>query len=163
MQKLQKFRQLIRHGHGSNPMNTEGAELRNQHGQHLRDSIAYVVWLGRQLMTGSSQAANNRRKGQRYGIRAPLTVIIGKRRIPGFTRDLSNQGVFFHLDLKGHAMLNGDFDFLVELPPDITLSTSCLVRCQGRVVRTENLLGQLTGIAAKILNYSMQSATSAST
>jgi len=113
-------------------------------------------------MTGSSQSANDRRERQRYGIRAPLTVIIGERRIPGFTRNLSNQGVYFHLDLNNRAMPRGNFDFLVELPPEITLSTSCLVRCQGRVVRTENLSGQLTGIAAKILNYSMQRASTAS-
>jgi hypothetical protein len=109
-------------------------------------------------MTVSAQSANNRRERQRYGINAPVTVIVGKRKIPGFTQNLSNQGVFFHLDSADSPMIRGDFDFVVELPPDITLSTGCSVRCQGRVVRTESLSGQLTGIAAKILRYSMQRA-----
>jgi hypothetical protein len=107
-------------------------------------------------MTGSAQSASNRRERQRYGINAPVTVVVGKRKVAGFTQNLSNQGVFFHLAAADSAMIDGDFDFLVELPPEITLSTGCSVRCQGRVVRTENLPGQLTGIAARILHYSMQ-------
>jgi hypothetical protein len=107
-------------------------------------------------MTVSAQSANNRREGQRYGISAPVTVIVGKRKIPGFTQNLSNQGVFFHLDSADSTLIRSDFDFVVELPPEITLSTGCLVWCLGRVVRTESLSGQMTGIAAKILCYSMQ-------
>jgi hypothetical protein len=107
-------------------------------------------------MTGSFQSANERRERQRFGISAPLAVILGKRRIPGFTQNLSSRGVFFHLDLKGYAMIHGDIEFLIELPPEMTLSTSCWVRCHGRVVRTESLAGQLTGIGAEILHYSMQ-------
>jgi hypothetical protein len=117
--------------------------------------------MGRKLMTGNSQAATNRRKGPRYGINAPLTVIVGKRKIPGFTQNLSSQGVFFLLDPNNRERIRGDFDFLIELPPEITLSTCCSVRCQGRVVRTESLAGQLTGIAAEILHYSMQKAATA--
>jgi hypothetical protein len=69
---------------------------------------------------------------------------------------LSNQGVYFYLDLAEGAQMNGDFDFLVELPPEITLSTCCMIRGQGRVVRTDkHTASQLTGIAAEILHYSM--------
>jgi hypothetical protein len=107
-------------------------------------------------MTDKSQTANERRERQRFGISAPLTVIIGKRAIPGFTQNLSNRGVFFHLDLADSAMIGGNFEFRVELPPEITLSTRCLVECQGRVVRTEKVSGQMTGIAAEILHYSIQ-------
>ena len=113
-------------------------------------------------MTGNLQSIDDRRERTRFGINAPLTVIIGKREIPGFTRDLSNRGVYFYIDLADSALLGGDFDFRVELPPEITLSTCCLIRGQGRVVRTDNTLSQLTGVAAEILHYSMQSEDAAS-
>jgi hypothetical protein len=74
---------------------------------------------------------------------------------------LSNRGVFFHLDPADIAMLGGVFEFSVELPPEITLSTCCMVQSLGRVVRTERISGQLTGIAAEILDYSIQREASA--
>ena len=49
-----------------------------------------------------------------------------------------------------------DFEFLLELPPEVTLSTSCMVRCRGRVVRTDDASSKLTGIAARILDYSIE-------
>jgi hypothetical protein len=112
-------------------------------------------------MTDKLQYDSNRRERQRFGINAPLTVLIGARKILGFTQNLSNRGVFFHLDQADSALIGGDFKFLVELPPEITLSTCCLVQCLGRVVRTERISGQLTGIAAEILQYSIQREASA--
>ncbi|MGD0547627.1 MAG: PilZ domain-containing protein [Terracidiphilus sp.] len=106
-------------------------------------------------MTGSVQSENDRRERQRFWINAPLTVILDKREIAGFTRDLSNQGVYFFLDTAGIAPIDGEINFLVELPPEITLSTYCLIRCQGRVVRQEDTSRQLTGIAAEIHKYSI--------
>jgi hypothetical protein len=94
-----------------------------------------AVSSGRKAMAGNVQSANDRRERQRFGINAPLTMILGKREIAGFTRDLSNQGVYFFLDMGGIAPLGGEIEFLVELPPEITLSTCCTIRCQGRVVR----------------------------
>jgi hypothetical protein len=107
-------------------------------------------------MTGNLQSLSDRRERQRFGVSAALTVTIGRREIPAFTRDLSNRGVYFYLDSAESAPIGGDFDFLLELPPEITLSTCCSVQCQGRLVRTENTPGQFTGIAAEILHYSIQ-------
>jgi hypothetical protein len=107
-------------------------------------------------MTNKLQIASERRERQRFGISAPLTVTIGKRGIPGFTQNLSNRGVFFHLDPADSVKIGRNLEFLVELPPEITLSTRCLVECQGRVVRTERVSGQMAGIAAVILHYSIQ-------
>jgi hypothetical protein len=107
-------------------------------------------------MNSKSQSVEDRRERPRFGISAPLTVFTGTREISGFTRDLSNRGVYFFLDLNDLAPLGGDLDFLVELPPEITLSTWCSIRCQGQVVRTDKTLRQMTGIAAKILYYSIQ-------
>ena len=107
-------------------------------------------------MTSNLQSVDDRRERQRFGINVPLTVMIGQREIPGFTRDLSNRGVYFYLDMAESAPIGGDFEFLVELPPEITLSTCCSIRCQGHVVRTDDTSRQLTGIAAEILHYSIQ-------
>jgi hypothetical protein len=120
----------------------------------MRDCPAALP--GRQLMTGCLQSAVDLRERQRFTINVPLTVLIGQRKIPGFTRDLSNRGVYFYLDLADSALIGGEFEFWVELPPEITLSTCCLIRGQGRVVRTECASSDYAGIAAEILHYSMQ-------
>jgi hypothetical protein len=107
-------------------------------------------------MNSNLQSVNDRRERPRFGINAPLTVFAGTREISGFTKDLSNRGVYFFLDMNDAAPLGEDFEFLVELPPEITLSTCCTIRCQGHVVRTDNTSRQMTGIAAEILHYSIQ-------
>lgn len=100
---------------------------------------------------------NNRRGSQRFKISAPLTVLVGGHEISAFTRDLSNRGVYFYLALSDSALIDRDFEFLIEMPSEITLSSSCRIRCRGRLVRKEmtskNLSG--AGIAAEILDYSI--------
>jgi hypothetical protein len=98
---------------------------------------------------------NDRRERPRFRMNAPLTVFIGDREIPAYTRDLSNRGVYFYLALSDSALIDRDFEFKVELPPEITLSTCCQIRCRGRAVRTEKTSMNLTGIAAEILSYSI--------
>jgi hypothetical protein len=93
---------------------------------------------------------------QRFGMNAPLTVLVGNREIPAFTRDLSNRGVYFCLNLADGALVSPDFEFVVELPPEVTLSTCCRIHCKGRVVRKETTSWHETGIAAEILHYSIQ-------
>lgn len=102
-----------------------------------------------------SETANDRRRIQRFRVRAPLTVFAGDREIPAYTRDLSNRGVYFYLAPDDSQLLELDFDFLVELPPEITLSTFCRIRCHGRTLRKEKTLMSLTGVAAEIVDYSI--------
>jgi hypothetical protein len=99
--------------------------------------------------------SNERRARQRFSINAPLTLYLGGREVPAYTRDLSNRGVYFYLALADSNLIDQDFEFMVELPPEITLSTSCQIRCQGRTVRTEKTSKNLTGVAAEILSYSI--------
>ena len=106
-------------------------------------------------MTENFTRENDRRGRPRFSMNAPLTVYIGDREIPAYTRDLSNRGVYFYLDLIDSALIDRDFEFMVDLPPEITLSTSCSIRCRGRLVRKENNVKNLTGIAAEILDYSI--------
>jgi hypothetical protein len=106
-------------------------------------------------MSQSSVLENDRRSRQRFTINAPLTLFVGDREIPAYTRNLSNRGVFFYLALSDSKLIDRDFEFMVELPPEITLSTWCKIRCQGRVVRTEKSSESMTGVAAEILDFSI--------
>lgn len=99
--------------------------------------------------------ADNRRGCPRYKINAPLTVIIGGRQIPAYTRDLSNRGVYFFLAGTDESLIDREFEFVLELPPEVTLSTYCEVRCRGWALREEKTSTDLTGVAAKILDYSI--------
>ena len=105
--------------------------------------------------TPVSETTNDRRKIPRFRVRAPLTVIAGDREIPAYTRDLSNKGVYFYLASDDGGLIERDFEFLVELPPEITLSTFCRIRCHGRALRKEKAKMSLTGVAAEILDYSI--------
>jgi len=107
-------------------------------------------------MAQDLRATNDRRGSQRFSINAPLTLIADDREIPAYTRDLSNRGVFFYLSLADSAQVGLHIEFMVELPPEITLSTCCRIRCRGRLLRRENASNNLTGMAAEILEYSIQ-------
>ena len=108
-------------------------------------------------MTEDFSMENDRRGSHRFKISAPLTVVAGGQEISAFTRDLSNRGVYFFVSLSDSALIERDFQFLIEMPSEITLSSSCRIRCQGRVVRKEMMMKNLTGagIAAEILDYSI--------
>lgn len=108
-------------------------------------------------MTQDKTSANERRVSQRFRISAPVTVIAGGHEIAAYTRDLSNRGVYFYLALSDSALIDRDFEFLIEMPSEITLSTSCQIRCRGKLVRKEVTSRNLTGagVAAEILDYSI--------
>jgi hypothetical protein len=108
-------------------------------------------------MTEVRTVDSERRASQRFKISAPVTVVVGGHEIPAFTRDLSNRGVYFYLSLGDSDLINRDFEFIVEMPAEITLSASCKIRCKGKLVRKEVTSKNLTGagIAANILDYSI--------
>jgi hypothetical protein len=106
-------------------------------------------------MTEDWTLNNDRRVWQRFKISAPVTVVIREREVPAYTRDLSNRGVFLYMDLAESAQIDREFDFTVNLPPELTFSTCCKIRCKGRAVRTEDAATNVTGIAAEILEYSI--------
>jgi hypothetical protein len=108
-------------------------------------------------MMQESATATERRESQRFRISAPLTLIVRDREIPAYTRDLSNRGAYFYLSSADSAQIDGEFEFIVELPPEITLSTCCRIRCKGRLARKEKSSRNMAevGIAAEILEYSI--------
>jgi hypothetical protein len=105
----------------------------------------------------TTTTADERRSSQRFKISAPLTVIAGEHEIPAYTRDLSNRGVYFYLTLQDSTLIERDFEFLIDMPSEITLTTSCRIRCRGKLLRKEVTSRNLTGagIAAEILDYSI--------
>jgi hypothetical protein len=99
---------------------------------------------------------NDRRGGTRFAIHAPIIVNAGGREIAAYTRDLSNRGAYFYLSSADSSLIDPEFDFRVELPPEITLSTRCFIQCHGRTVRMEGAPNDLKGVAVEILQYSVQ-------
>jgi hypothetical protein len=109
-------------------------------------------------MTQDTQTtANERRSSHRFKISAPLTVIVGELEIPAYTRDLSNRGVYFYLTIPDSILIDKDFEFLIDMPSEITLTASCRLRCRGKLIRKEVTSRSLTGagVAAEILEYSI--------
>jgi hypothetical protein len=106
-------------------------------------------------MTEDLTVPDERRESQRYKLSVPLTVMVAGREVSAYTRDMSNRGVFFYLAMDDGPLPDRDFEFVAELPPEITLSTCCRIRCQGQAVRTEQISVDMTGVAAKILDYSI--------
>jgi len=106
-------------------------------------------------MTHDSESATDRRNAQRFKVNAPLTVNLGDREIAAYTRDLSDGGVYFYLGSDDSRLISGDIDFVVDLPPEITLSTCCRIQCRAKVLRKEECSMGLTGVAAQILDYSI--------
>ena len=106
-------------------------------------------------MTKALAVPNERRESQRFKLSVPLTVMVEGREVSAYTRDMSNRGVFFYLSTADGILLGRDFEFVAELPPEITLSTCCRIRCRGRALRTENISTDMAGVAAEILEYSI--------
>lgn len=107
-------------------------------------------------MTDSIVARQDeRRNGVRFPANVPLTVLVGDRMIAGYTRDLSDKGVYFYLGSPESELIDGEFEFTLKLPPEVTLSTWCAIQCRGRLARRETKSSDLAGIAAEILDYSV--------
>lgn len=95
-----------------------------------------------------------RRWSQRFKVNAPISIFLADRFLSGFTRDMSNRGIYFYLDsAEASSLEGGNLEFLVELPSEITISTCCQVRCVGKLMRIEPGRSNLTGYAAEILKY----------
>jgi hypothetical protein len=106
-------------------------------------------------MSNDLTTAGDRRERQRFRINAPVTLFIGDREIPAYTRDLSNRGAYLYVALSDSTEIDSEFEFTVDLPPEVTFATCCQIRCRGQAVRTEGAAMSLTGMAVEILEYSI--------
>jgi hypothetical protein len=101
------------------------------------------------------QGNTNRREGQRFSINAPVALTIGTTDFAAYTLNMSSRGLYFYAASSEGLSIGQEFDFVIKFPPEITLSTWCLIRCRGRLVRMENTSNGLTGMAAEIIQYSI--------
>lgn len=62
---------------------------------------------------------DERRNGVRFPANVPLTVLVGDRMIAGYTRDLSDKGVYFYLGSSESDLIGGEFSFTLKLPPKL--------------------------------------------
>jgi hypothetical protein len=97
----------------------------------------------------------DQRTTRRFTLQLPLTVKLDNTAdgVDAKTKDVSARGVFFYMD---SAPAQGSpIEFTLTLPPEITLTESIRVKCNGKVVRIDhpqNGNGKI-GIAAAIDQY----------
>jgi hypothetical protein len=94
-----------------------------------------------------------KRSTRRFSLDLPISVKYldnGRQKLAGHTRDVSSRGVFMYLDseIKSGAPI----EFVMTLPPEITLSNPIRVRCAGKILRVDKT-AQEQGIAVKIDKY----------
>jgi PilZ domain len=96
-----------------------------------------------------------RRAAPRFTIRLPLTIKVGGGEIAAVTRDISSSGVYFYLESDhGQIAPSGSIEFIIVLPPEITLSTHMRVACKGKVLRRHHPTALGIGMVAVIDSYS---------
>lgn len=98
---------------------------------------------------------DDRRNTPRFSVNIPLTIFVGERTIPGFARNVSDRAVYFHLDHGESETISSDFELELKLPPEVTYSTWCSIRCHARLIRKDITSPESIGIAAEILQYSI--------
>jgi PilZ domain len=100
-----------------------------------------------------AQPQPEKRSTRRFSLDLPITVKFPESSagdVVGHTRDVSSLGVFFYIDSE--LAEGNSIDFVMTLPPEITLSDPVRVQCSGRVVRI-NQAGNEKGVAVAIEKY----------
>jgi hypothetical protein len=100
-----------------------------------------------------AQPQPEKRTTRRFSLDLPISVKFldnGKRELAGHTRDVSSRGVFIYLDADIAA--GASIEFVMTLPPEITLGDPIRVRCTGKILRVDKAAhGQ--GVAVAIEKY----------
>jgi hypothetical protein len=100
-----------------------------------------------------AQPQPDKRNIRRFPLDLPISVKFLDSRsleLAGHTRDVSSRGVFMYLDSDISA--GGPIEFVMTLPPEITLSESIRVRCTGKILRVDKAT-QEQGLAVAIDRY----------
>ena len=100
-----------------------------------------------------AQPQPEKRSMRRFSLDLPISVKFldnGKHEQSGHTRDVSSRGVFMFLETE--IAVGAPIEFVMTLPPEITLSEPIRVRCTGKVVRVDKA-GQEQGVAVAIDKY----------
>src|SRR5207302_9208570 len=86
-----------------------------------------------------AEAEREKRSTRRFALRLPVSVTYaqnGEQEKTAQTRDVSARGICFYVDSAIAA--GSSIEFTLILPPEITLTESIRVRCNGKVVRMDN-------------------------
>jgi hypothetical protein len=105
------------------------------------------------LEASMAQPQPEKRTTRRFAFDLPISVKFldnGRRELAGHTRDVSSRGVFMYLDTE--IVAGAAIEFVMTLPPEITLSAAIRVRCIGRVLRVDRS-AQEQGVAVTIDTY----------
>lgn len=100
-----------------------------------------------------AQPRPEKRSTRRFALELPISIKFlndGKYELTGKTRDVSSRGVYIRMssDISEGASL----EFVMTLPPEVTLAGAIRVRCHGRVLRVEKN-GHEQGVAVAIQKY----------
>jgi len=96
---------------------------------------------------------SEQRSTRRFSLDLPIAVKFlndGKREFAARTRDVSSRGVFIYVDSE--IMAGSPIEFVMTLPPEITLADPIRVRCAGKVLRVDKT-AQEQGVAVAIEKY----------
>src|SRR6266481_2394452 len=100
-----------------------------------------------------AQLKPDNRSTRRFSLDLPISVkFLDRSKLDraGRTRDVSSRGVFMYLDT---AIKAGDpIEFVMTLPPEVTLANAIRVRCIGSVLRVDKK-GEQQGVAITIDKY----------
>lgn len=100
-----------------------------------------------------AQPGPEKRTTRRFSLDLPISVKFldnGRRELAGHTRNVSSRGVFMYVDAEISA--GAAIEFVMMLPPEITLADPIRVRCTGRVLRVDKS-EQEQGVAVTIDKY----------
>jgi hypothetical protein len=100
-----------------------------------------------------AQPQPEKRTTRRFSFDLPISVKFldnGKRELDGRTRDVSSHGVFMYLDTE--IIAGAPIEFVMTLPPEITLADPIRVRCTGKILRVDKAT-QGQGVAVTIEKY----------
>jgi hypothetical protein len=106
-------------------------------------------------LSRNSAMPNERRQNERFKLNAPVILSNGFHEIQAYTRDMSSRGLYLYADSSEDFQCGQNLDFLVKLPPEVTLSDFCTIQCRGRLVRLESTSSNLAGMAVDIIQYSI--------
>jgi hypothetical protein len=87
---------------------------------------------------------------ERYNLRLPMSVQDGLRQQNATTRNISARGILFDCDSQFEE---DEVTFVMEFPPQVTLSSTLRVRCQANVVRIVQRSAAVTTLAVRIHRY----------
>ena len=93
---------------------------------------------------------DERREMERYDLRLPMAVQNGPRQQNATTRNISARGILFDCDSQFE---DDEVTFVMEFPPEVTLSRTLRVRCQANVVRIVQRTAAGTTLAVRIHRY----------